>query len=303
MRVHFSGGPQIKHSTSKRGSYEMRGRQIAATRPNWTADWESGCYPDKIDVFVTIKKFDPRALSASCSVYDIVDAWGQKRGHDVGERFATRRQIIKYFKDQWLLSGIAKKFNGWIFPNATMRKDLRRACPVPLSAVIYHHYHPGIKINPIREKLTKIGYQGKKQFLGEWEGKIRSICDKMNIEFVINPEHLADVDAVVAVRGGTYGNIMTRSYKSNVKLANCYGSGTPALMYPEASYQETDNGFVNFFKDEEQFIQQLESLHPYDVRKNIHEKFLDTAPSYSVETIAQHYEEFFKRLLDRRSAA
>ena len=52
MRVYFSGGPQKKHSTAKRGTYNIRGIQIAAMRENWSTEWTDGCYP--VDVFVMV---------------------------------------------------------------------------------------------------------------------------------------------------------------------------------------------------------------------------------------------------------
>lgn len=294
LRVCFSGGIARKgDSGPKRGSFEMRGRQVASRVDTWSSDWDDCCYP--VDVFVMVKKFDSRCKLGKRKVFDIVDSWSQKRGHDAGAQMQSYKDVIKYFAQAWKTFPYGR-LDSFIFPNKLMRKHLRHV--VPHSTTIYHHYHPGIPINPVREKLTTVGYQGKTVFLGEWEEVIQRACDRLGLTFVRNPKNLADVDVVVAARGGEYANIMSRSYKSNVKLANCYGSGTPAVMWPEQSYLETDCGEVRFFDSEKHLLRALDELRSYEVRRHVHERFLRASWHFELDTIVQQYREYFREVME-----
>lgn len=294
MRVYFSAGPDKKQAETKRGTYEMRGRQIATLRPEWTTQWEDGCYP--VDVFVMVKKIDPRATIAKRIVYDVIDPWGQKDGRDDGAKIPNDDAAREYFKRRWRWRQFIN-VNGYIFTNRVMRKHMEPLTEGAKTITIYHHYQPGIALNPVREQALYVGYQGKAIFLAEWADKLDAICKRLGMTFVVNPKSLARVDIAVAVRGGIYANFFSHKYKSNIKLANCYGSGTPCVVWPEASYLETACPEVRFFETERELEDRLAELRDYKLRCRIHEAFLNAAPNYSIDRIILHYERFFSDLL------
>lgn len=284
--VYFGGG----FAVTKRGSYEMRGRQMAAMRDEWSSEWADGCYP--VDIFLMVKKQDSRARGGRRVVLDIVDPWPQKpHNAERGAVIKDARMAVRWFVGHFRRMQRVVPIHSYIFPNKRLRKALKKH--VPHSRTIYHHYHPTIPVNPIREEMRVVGYWGNKDFLGEWLEKISVVCKKMKLQFVVNPDNIGDVDVMVAARGGVYNNFMNRSYKSNVKLANCYGSGTPCVMNPEEAYIETANSEVLFFTTERELAEGLEELRPVKTRRRVHEAHILSSNEYSVENIAKQYEEYF----------
>lgn len=294
MKVYFSGGPSKKLGEQpKRGSFEMRGRQIASMGNDWSASWNDGCYP--VDVFVMVKKLDSRARVGRKVVLDVVDPWPQKpRNATAGAELDNARLAIQWFTKHIEAMQRIVKIDSIICTNKLMYKHLRKK--VAHAEYIYHHYHPTIPITPIKEEMKVVGYWGNKTFLGEWLDKITAVCKKMGLLFVVNPEDISSVDVMVAARGGVYDNYMAKAYKSNVKLANCYGSGTPCILTPEQSYLETNNGEVLFFETEGELAEMLEELRPVSTRRRIHEAHLSTAEQFSISTIAKQYAGYFERV-------
>lgn len=103
-----------------------------------------------------------------------------------------------------------------------------------------HHHRPGIARNPIREEIRKVGYEGSPQYINQWRPHIEAECQRIGAEFVVNPPRLADVDVVLALRDAK--GYAPRFWKSNVKLANAHGSGTPFIGCRESGYIETASG-------------------------------------------------------------
>jgi hypothetical protein len=123
------------------------------------------------------------------------------------------------------------------------------------------------------------------------------VAKKFGMEFVENPKNYTDLDIVFAGRSNPYDNLLERKYKSNVKLANMYGHGIPALVSAnDYSYHETDHGQVHFFADETQLEKQLEKLISIENRQKIRANFLKHREIYSLENIANYYEHYFKYL-------
>ena len=279
-------------SKSSAGAWQIRGEQIAYMRSNWVAKNKPTKYDiENCDILCVVKKVDYKLINEAKKmgkivIYDIIDSWAQPED---GLKYTTRKMAQDFFAQEW------KKINadGYIFPTKNMYMDL--GFLVNNATIIYHHYWPQININPLREKISIIGYEGA-DYLGEWSSLINNVCEKHGIQFVVNPENYVDLDVVILVRGGVHGNFLSRSYKSNVKLANAYASGTPALVhYDEMSAHDTDNGSVLFFSNSPtSFERQLNRLiEDFTLRKKIHQEFLRSSSMYSIENIADQYENYF----------
>jgi hypothetical protein len=284
-------------SRSSAGAWQIRGEQIAALRTNWKAvHAPSEQDIAQSDVVCVVKKPDARVLQAARRlrkpvVYDIVDSWAQPED---GLKYTDRLQAKSLFSAAWNAIGA----DGYVFPTRRMQEDLGQL--VRHGVTIYHHYWPQIQRNPLRGKVEVVGYEGA-DYLGEWLPRIQQACDARGLRFVANPRAYTDLDIVVLARGGVHSSFLSRSYKSNVKLANAYGSGTPALVHiDEMSAHDTDAGDVLFFSDHAgSFERQLDRLVGDPVlRRAVHERFLAVAPRFHVETIVAQFESFFLWIRD-----
>lgn len=286
-------------SQSSAGSWQIRGKQISEMVNGWEAINKPTMDDiERFDLFCIVKKPDLKFIKRLKNakkpiVFDIVDSWAQPID---GLKYTDLVLVQSFFR---------RKFNDidadyYIFPNQRMKEDLSDV--TRNGVAIYHHYKKNIGINPIRKIVKKIGYEGNESFLGEWSDIITSACNDLDIEFVINPDVYTDMDIVVSVRGGEHDCFMSNSYKSNVKIANAMGSGTPILAgHREISCQEVDTGDVLFFTDEESFKRQLNRLcESYDLRKNIHDNFLLESQKFSIEAISNCYQRLFSYVMERR---
>lgn len=285
-------------SRSSAGAWQIRGEQIASTRSNWKAlNKPSDKDLEQCDLVCFVKKPDSKTIDRARKmgkpiVFDIVDSWAQP---DDGLEYTDLGMARELFGRSWK----EIKADGYIFPTRRMQDDLGSL--VQNKITIYHHYWPQIQENPIREHVKVIGYEGA-DYLGDWLPLIEQACFKREIKFVANPQNYTDLDIVVLARGGEHGNFLARNYKSNVKLANAYGSGTPALVhFKEMSAHDTDFGDVLFFTDQPgSFERQLDNLiNSHALRKKIHENFLRTAPLFHIKNISNQFEGFFLRILEK----
>ena len=155
----------------------------------------------------------------------------------------------------------------------------------------------------MRERVATVGYEGA-DYLGEWRERLEAACAARGLRFVVNPARYTDLDIVVLVRGGEHASFLARSYKSNIKLANAYGSGTPALVHAgELSAQETDCGDVLFFTDRPGSLErQLDRLcASHALRLSIHRRFLAASGRFHLGRIAAGFEAFFLHVLRERA--
>lgn len=279
----------------RKGSWKIRGLQIAASRRNWDAPYELNKLEiGKYDLYCVVKKPDDAILkmltkSGATVVYDIVDPWAQPQdGIQVGDVNAARELFTGYFD--------RLKASSYIFANRTMKQHLRPL--VPHGTFIYHHYWPNVSLNPIRDKVEVVGYEGNPRYLGEWESALHDACNRRGWRFVVNPANLTDIDIGIIARGGEDDNFLSNNYKSNVKLANFYGAGTPCLVSAkEMSCHEIDEGDVRFFSTPEELDFQFDQLSDCRVRKAIHERFLRIRERYSIRTISNLFEVYFQDVL------
>ena len=287
-------------SRSSAGAWQIRGEQIAATRSNWSAISRPGEQDlEDCDLLCIVKKPDAKLVELARRkgkpiVYDIVDSWAQPEDGVTHTDLESAREL---FGRAWR----ALAADGYIFPTRRMQLDLGSL--VVHGITIYHHYWPHLQPNPVRERVQTIGYEGA-DYLGDWLPAMQAACASRGIRFVANPQDYNDLDVVVLARGGEHGNFLARNYKSNVKLANAYGSGTPALVHvDEMSAHDTDTGDVLFFTSQPgSFERQLDRLlQSHALRREIHENFRAAAPRFHIANIARHFEGFFLDVQQRHS--
>jgi hypothetical protein len=286
-------------SRSSAGAWQIRGQQIAAMRSNWVATSQPSDEDiEQADLICLVKKPDIHVIERARQmrkplVFDIIDSWAQPED---GLKCHNTHEARELFLPVW------RQINadGYIFPTWRMQEDL--GALVKNKVTIYHHYWPQIQKNKIRSRVEVIGYEGA-DYLGEWRSRIEKACSERGIRFVANPVNYADLDIVIMARGGVHGNFLSWRYKSNVKLANAMGSGTPALVhFEEMSAHDTDNGDVMFFTDQPgSFERQLDRLiNDHSLRMHIHKSFLSLAPCFNIQNIVEQFEGFFLRIFENQ---
>jgi hypothetical protein len=284
------------------GSWLMRAVQIAGTRQEWVAKpqmtraWR--VLLPGFKVFCFIKRFDPRfaarmRAAGRIVVYDVVDPWKQP---DDGLAHPTLPDVIDYFRKR--LSSYP--LDGVIFPNETMKEDLGKYVPNPVT--IYHHHRIGLPPIEVRRQARMVAYEGRVDFLGPWLEIAQRVCRRLNLRLAINPPSLADADIGLAARGGMHGSLMAQRYKSNVKLANFYAAGLPCVVHAdEMSCRETAIPEVRSFSTEQELEERIRSLLPYEERCRVHQAFLAASRRYRLEHVAEQYESYFRRLVEQQS--
>jgi hypothetical protein len=271
MKILFTGS-----GTS--GSYRIRAEQIGAAlgaRVKAMATVEDCRLADLI---VVVKRVPDQVLhsirrSGRPWVYDIVDAYPQPACSSWTPSIAKA----------WLKEHLRiLRPNMVIWPNEAMQADGGGG-----GAMIYHHHRPGIKVNAIRDFVQVVGYEGARAYLGSWVPAIQAECQRRGARFVINPASLADVDVVLALRAEVWNGYPQRRWKSNVKLANAHGSGTPFIGAPECGYRETESGAELWAEAPSQVGEALDRLASQDVRRGVRAQFLKAA--FSLEHAAERY--------------
>jgi hypothetical protein len=267
----------------KSGSYKIRGEQLgkaigADVIPNAL---DVGAY----DVVVLVKKprldVADRCRRASVPlVYDVVDAWPQPEGN-----YWPRETCLS-----WLQSTLkALKPQGVIAATHAMALDCETALREigHKASVLYlpHHARPGLERNPIREEVRTIGYEGAEHYLGKWRGVVERECERRGWRFLVNPASLALLDIVVALRDAD--GYAARTWKSNVKMANAQGSGTPFVGMREMGYVEQSCGVERLVDTEAEFVRALDHLAPAKERERVAGWMLTVAPR--LESVAQTY--------------
>lgn len=256
------------------GSFKIRAEQLGAAMGAQVVPMASVEDCRRADVIVVVKRVPDSLLqniraSGRPWVYDIVDAYPQPACGTWGEIESKA----------WLKEHLARlKPDAAIYPNDRMRVDAGHG------TVLYHHHRPGIQLNPIRKEIKRIGYEGAPGYVDGWRKAIDAQCARIGAEFVINPLNLADVDVVLALRDKNHAGYPQRMWKSQVKLANAHGSGTPFIGMPEPGYQETASGCEYWASNDEELGLALDWLVPQSTRRHVSEKFLKSA--ITVEQVA-----------------
>ncbi len=267
------------------GSWAIRGEQlgraIGATviaRAELLRDYDLG---------VVVKRAPPdllqRARAAKLPlVYDVVDGWPQPTGNLDWKR----GDCIS-----WLKSKVAEiKPIALVTATQVMEKD----CAVIGLPVLTlpHHARPGQALNPIREQIRTVGYEGAPQYLGRWHQKILDVCAKNEWRFVINPPALADLDLLFIVRD--CAGYPALNWKSNVKLANAQATGTPCIINQEAGYEETQSGGEEWVSKPDDIARACEALSTQAARKEASCRL--KAGAIPLDTIADVYRSWLHSL-------
>lgn len=281
MKILFTGKGGSAGSWKIRG--EQMGRALGATvKPLATVHDLRAC-----DVVVVVKRTPAQlvaALRASGKpwVFDVVDCYPQP-----ASSAWSRQQAIQWVRDHIA----ALNPSGVIWPNQRMADDCTMDLP---GIVLYHHHRPGIAQNPIRERVEVVGYEGEPNYLEEWLPVLQSECARRGWRFEANPNQLADLDIVVALRGGRWDGYASRHWKSNVKLANAHGSGTAFVGQPESGYLETAAGGERWANNPAHIAAAFDSLAPLSARLAVRRTFL--AAAHPIEDAAARLRDFLNAL-------
>lgn len=262
------------------GSWSVRGEQLGAAMGATVKTMATRADMRAHDVVLVVKRV-PAELLAELQksgvpwVYDVVDAYPQPECSTW-----TQTESIK-----WLNRHLSQlNPSRVVYPNMQMRRDVTEYYGDG-AHVVYHHYRPSIKRNPVRESVRTIGYEGSAKYLDSWLSPLMAECGRRGWRFVVNPECIADLDIVIAMRGGIWDGYPQRQWKSNVKLANAHGSGTPFIGSTECGYLETATGCEYWADTPREFARALDWLESHEARQTVHERFIATA--YSVDKAAK----------------
>jgi hypothetical protein len=263
------------------GSWKIRGEQlgkaIGADFKNRPGDAEG------YDAVVLVKRPDPSFVARlkAFKIWDIVDAWPQPHGNRWNREMAML----------WLRERIRT-----IKPDAIVAPTLRMAedCEEFNVPTLYlpHHGREAQELNPIRERVATVGYEGGVQYLGKWKNILDNACISRGWKFVTNPYALANLDIVVALREDD--GYPVRRWKSNVKLANAQITGTPCILSPESGYLETQANVERFAENEKELNFALDELTDYQTRCQAFELMRRAAPS--INAVSRRYSQWLHGL-------
>lgn len=262
----------------KAGSWVVRGEQLGKAIGADVTQTPQETY----DVSVLVKKAHPDILKKLTGkiVYDVIDSWPQPLGNQWG-----RSRTI-----DWLGAQInAVKPAGIVAATKRMAIDCQ-AFGIPVLA-LEHHARPRLRKNPIRKEVRTVGYEGSELYLGQWRKVLESACKAKGWEFVVNPAELAELDIVVALRDCS--GYAARHYKSNIKLANAQGSGTPVICNRESGYLETASGAEHWADSKEELLRSLDALADYETRLELSAELYQAAPK--LENVAAKYKAWLRQ--------
>lgn len=218
-------------------------------------------------------------------IWDAVDSWPQPDGNEWGQLAC----------EAWLVQQVATLRPALVIgATERMAMDVERLTNVP-SVCVPHHARPDQKVNPIREMVFSVGYEGGPQYIAKWSESIEKECKRRGWVFVMNPESIASVDIVLALRD--QDGYAPRHWKSNVKLANAQATGTPFVGSPECGYLETRVGNAErFARTERDLSNAFDALSSYGERLRVQGWMMAAAPK--LEKVATQYREIVLRALD-----
>lgn len=252
------------------GSWVMRGRQLGEAIGAHVQSRMTNFAG--FDAAVVVKRTPHETIEALRAArvpwfYDIVDAYPQPSS----STWDRERAIL------WVRETLVHlKPHGVIWPTQRMRDDCDPFRRVP-GIVIPHHCRENALTNPIRERIERVGYEGHPRYLACWGDSLRRECGRRGVAFVINPDNLADVDVVVAFRGGEWASYATRHWKSHVKLANAHGTGTPFIGQRESGYLENACGREFWADSLTEFRAALDWMEDRETRVDISGRFAAAA--------------------------
>jgi len=269
------------------GSWKVRGDQLGEACGAIVKPMATIHEMRQADVIVLVKRSTPDMLNALRAsgkpwVLDVVDMYPQPKCS-----MWNKEQAIGWVQEQIK----TLKPHGIIWPNQRMADDCDTGIP---STVLYHHYRPHMDVNPIREKVYIVGYEGSPNYIAEWLEPIREACRERGWHFVINPVSLAQVDIVIACRGREFNGYAQKHWKSNVKLANAHGTGTPFVGPRECGYLETATTMEEWADCFDDIADCFDRLSEQYHRQRVQKAFI--AKRYSVADAAKDLTAFLATL-------
>lgn len=270
----------------KSGSWKIRGAQLGAAIGAEVTPHAVSL--SRADLLVIVKRVDPRSLTAARTaklkiVWDVVDAWPQPHGN-----LWARVTCL-----EWLERTIKTvKPYAIIAATQTMTHDIAEIGFKGPVLALPHHARPGQTINPIRREVKTVGYEGGVAYLGKWQHILETECWRRNWKFVLNPSQLADLDIVVALREAD--GYAAKNWKSNVKLANAQGSGTPIICNSEEGYLETTSGAEEWAGSPQHLSKALDCLTLHAIRENVSTIMQSCAPTLA--SMASSYRTWLESL-------
>jgi hypothetical protein len=271
--------------STKSGSWRIRGEQLGEACGAAVIPMASLAQCKAAAAIVVVKKCNGAMLEAIRAsgrpwAFDVVDAYPQPLCANWGraESIEWVQQRIRH------LSPTAV-----IWPNQKMREECDTGLP---GIVLPHHHRPGIAVNPVREQVQVVAYEGEPAYLGGLRAVIEAECERRGWRFVVNPGRLADVDIVIAMRAGVGMSYAARHWKSNVKLANAHGSGTPFIGNRECGYLESASGCEYWADSPRELITAMNWLTSQSAREQVSDRFRQVA--FPVERAAVKLIEFLR---------
>ena len=269
--------PQVLFVGCDKGSWQMRGRQIGralgarCTSKPVGADWQSA------DVIVLVKRaaetwFREARASTAILIWDVLDVWHQP--------IANQRAAEEHIRD---IVQLARALNVRTLVGAT------EAMATQIGGVyLPHHCRLGLSTGLVRSQARRVGYDGSPRYLGSWKPAIERACERLGLQFVVNPRELTDVDALVAFRGDEWDGWACRQWKSGVKYVNAIVSGRPILTQACAGFSEIAPTGLAIERPEE-LSDALAALCARDLRWRAYDQGLARAHDFTLEAIASRY--------------
>lgn len=262
------------------------GRAIGArcvTKPA-ASDWAWA------DVVVLVKRaamvYAKDARQVDCPVvWDALDFWQQpeQNGTPRAELIAQAKRIAEdAYVD--LIIGATRQ----------MADDLG-------GVYLPHHCLTGLQPVPVRSQAQVVAYHGTPKYLGKWKPMLEKACEAMGLRFVVNPDTLRDVDALVSFRDGRWDGDVCREWKSGVKIVNAIVAGRPMLCQPCAGQRELAPIGLTIDAPVE-LIDALAVLVSPDVRAGAYEYGRRVHGDYHFEAVARDYRALLDRVVQRRAA-
>lgn len=258
------------------GSWQIRGKQLGEALGAQVKQGITVADCRAVDMVVVVKRATREILAAVREagtpwVYDCVDFFPQPEC-STWNRIESIDWVGTHLR-QYAPSAV-------IWPNRKMRED----CDIGLPGlVLKHHHRPGISSNPVRAQVRLVGYEGG-AYLGAWKPAVERECASRGWRFVVNPRDLADLDIVLALRDRAFAGYCQTHWKSNVKLANAHGSGTPFVGQKESGYLETASGAEYWASDLNELRISFDWLEAQSTREEVSDRFRRAA--YTVDHAA-----------------
>lgn len=250
------------------GSWQVRGEQLGAAIG--TAVVPKATDVAGYDLAILVKRPEPALVQRLHAarvpiVWDVVDAYPQPHGNrwERHECLGWLSEAVRIIRPAAIVAA-----------TRAMAADCA-GFGLPVLA-LPHHAWPGQGTCCVGGQIRSVGYQGAENYLGGWRQFLEAECARRGWRFVINPTSVSQVDVVVAVR--QFDGYAARFWKSNVKLANAQGCGTPCVMNREAGYLETACGAERWADTEAEMVAAFDSLVTQKARVEASAALAQAAP-------------------------